>query len=207
MKVRILRPEPSWWKRGSESHLGPPKARVVQRTGRRPSLPGRITSSSPLSESGGCKCEPCPGSQFSWVWCQIGGDSARNGDYAGASPVTLTLSLRCRLTSRTAGFEPVHGGANPPAAAIFRGQLIDSDDSGPYPEERRASRHAPTTSWLSGAASQRSSPIRRRSPVRIRPEPQFADKAQRETQGLGKPLNRARILCVDSLLMRSCWNQ
>lgn len=26
--------------------------------------------------------------------------------------------LRCRLTSRTAGFEPVNGGANPPAAAI-----------------------------------------------------------------------------------------
>ena len=136
-------------------------------------MPGRITSSSPLSESGGCKCKPCPGSQFTRVWCQTVGDSARNGDHAGASPVTLTILMRCRPTSRTAGFEPEYGGANPPAAASFRRRLVGSDVSGPCPDERRASRRAPGPSRLSGAASQRSSPIRRRSPVRTRPEPQF----------------------------------
>ena len=51
------------------------------------------------------------------VWCQIVGDSPRKGDHAGASPVTLTTLLRCRLISRTADFESVNGGASPPAAA------------------------------------------------------------------------------------------
>jgi hypothetical protein len=143
----VERPAVNWEDEGASPSAGailvetwvriPPrasKARVVQRTGRHPSLPVRITRSSPLSESGWCKCEPCPGSQFTRVWCQIGGDSARNGDYAGASPVTLTISLRCRLTSRTAGFEPVHGGANPPAAANLgigaaeRGHLTRNED-------------------------------------------------------------------------------
>lgn len=45
------------------------------------------------------------------MWCQIVGDSPRKGDHAGASPVTLTILLRCRLISRTADFESENGGA------------------------------------------------------------------------------------------------
>ena len=100
----VERPAVNWEDEGANPSAGailmeawiriPPcafKARVVQRTGRHHSLPGRITRSSPLSESGWCKCEPCPGSQFTRAWCQTVGDSARKGDHAGSRPVTLTL--------------------------------------------------------------------------------------------------------------------
>lgn len=58
-----------------------------------------------------------PGLTTTRVWCQTVGDSARNGDYAGASPVTLTI-FAVSSNSRTTGFDPVDGGASPPAAAI-----------------------------------------------------------------------------------------
>ena len=99
----VERPAVNWEDEGANPSAGailvetwvriPPRAsraRVVQRTGRPLSLPGRITSSSPLSESGWCKCEPCPGSQFTRACDRTVAGSAWTGDHADASPVALT---------------------------------------------------------------------------------------------------------------------
>src|SRR5207249_2039322 len=112
------------------------------------------------------------------VWCQIVGDSPRKGDHAGASPVTLTILLRCRLTSRTADFESVNGGASPPAAAIFRVASFNSEAAGSYPAELGALPRRPTilARWRS---SLRISLIRRRPRVRLPLEPPFFSKRGR----------------------------